>query len=341
MPEQDNQEQNAQTSTDSGMISKRFRFMTNILRESKHRTKYVKSLEKFTIDAMVSYIRIFASIGLFVFLTVFFLGYTFGDTARMPWVILQTLGIYLGGTVIILYYMISSRDKSMLNSVVVLISSLINESGRKRAGLAGNLKSVGIDWIDDDKDALIHFDNGRVGKAFLVEGNLSKSVLPAVADDTADSVKAYLVARSNTSHEKLITSIREVNVDTQLQNLKDLYKNIELTYDEEKISKLKLYEKLWMQVMIEINYNDIIEELVDDEYAITQVKIIDEIDRQSLNKAVQTFLTHAYNGMLSYVEPIDERSELVYHLSNTTALSKKGERRNARSQRTKQRLEKQ
>ena len=65
----DDQNQNVQTNSDNGLTSKRFKFMTNILRESKHRTKYIKSLEKFTIDAMVSFIRIFMSIGLFVFLT--------------------------------------------------------------------------------------------------------------------------------------------------------------------------------------------------------------------------------------------------------------------------------
>ena len=46
------EEQNVQTNSDNGLVSKRFKFMTNILRESKHRTKYVKSLERFTIDAM-------------------------------------------------------------------------------------------------------------------------------------------------------------------------------------------------------------------------------------------------------------------------------------------------
>lgn len=321
------QDQNVQTNSDNGLLSKRFKFMTNILRESKHRTKYIKSLEKFTIDAMVSFIRIFMSIGLFVFLTVFYLGYAFGDTARLPWIIAQATGIYIGGCIIILYYMISSRDQSMLNSIFVLIYSLIDETGRRRTGLAGNPKTVGIDYIDDKKNCLIHLDNGRVAKAIKVEGNLSKSVLPQVADDTADAIKSYLISRSSTSHEKLITSIREIDVDSQLQNLKDLYAKIEM---EETSNTHELYEKLWKQSMIEINYNDILEFLVEDEYAITQIKIIDEIDEQSLNKAVQLFLTHSYNGMMSYVEPIDDRKDLVYHLSNITSLSRKGERRNAK-----------
>ena len=188
------QNQNVQTNSDNGLLSKRFKFMTNILRESKHRTKYIKSLEKFTIDAMVSFIRIFMSIGLFVFLTVFYLGYAFGDTARLPWIIAQATGIYIGGCIIILYYMISSRDQSMLNSIFVLIYSLIDETGRRRTGLAGNPKTVGIDYIDDRKNCLIHLDNGRVAKAIKVEGNLSKSVLPQVADDTADAVKSYLIS---------------------------------------------------------------------------------------------------------------------------------------------------
>lgn len=333
------EEQNVQTNSDNGLVSKRFKFMTNILRESKHRTKYVKSLERFTIDAMVSFIRIFASIGFFVLLTVLYAGYVFGDTARLPWIILQSTGIYIAGIIIILYYMISSRDRSMLSSVFVLIYSLIDESGRRNAGLAGNPKSVGIDYIDDRKGCIMHLDNGRVAKAIVVEGNLSKSVLPQVADDTADAVKAYLISRSSSSHEQLITSIKEINVDSQLQNLKDLYTKIEL---EDPQTTYKLYEKLWKQSIIEMNYNDIQEFLVDDEYAITQVKIIDEIDEDSLNKSVQLFLTHAYNGMMSYAEPINDRKDLVYYLSNLTALSRKGERRNAKKQnKPKQQIQKQ
>lgn len=325
----DEQQQNVQTNSDNGLISKRFKFMTNILRESKHRTKYVKSLERFTIDAMVSYIRIFISIGLFVFLTVAYLGYVFGDSARMPWIFVQSTFIYIGGIIIILYYMISSRDKSMLNSIFVLIYSLIDETGRRKSGLSGNIKTIGIDYIDDKKDCLIHLDNGRVAKALVVEGNLSKSVLPQVADDTAEAVKAYLVSRSNTSHEKLITSIREINVESQLQNLKDQYARLELT---EPKTQNKLYEKLWMQSLISMTYEDIQNKLIVDEYAITQIKIIDEIDEQSLNKSVQLYMTHALNGMMSYVEPIDDRKDLVYYLSNLTSLSKKGERLNAKKQ---------
>lgn len=333
------QQENVQTNSDNGLVSKRFKFMTNILRESKHRTKYVKSLERFTIDAMVSFIRIFASIGAFVVLTVFYLGYVFGDSARLPWIIGQSTGIYAAGIVIILYYMISSRDQSMLSSVFILIYSLIDETGRRNAGLAGNPKSVGIEYIDDRKNCIMRLTNGRVAKAIVVEGNLSKSVLPQVADETADAVKSYLISRSSSSHEQLITSIREINVDSQLQNLKDLYAKIEL---EDPKTEYKLYEKLWKQSMIEMNYNDIQEFLVDDEYAITQIKIIDEIDENSLNKSVDTFLTHAYNGMLSYAEPIDDRKDLVYYLSNITALSKKGERLNAKKQnKRKQTLEKQ
>ena len=41
-----------------------YKFMTNIIQHSRHRTRYVKQLKNVTIDAQVSYVRLFTSLAI-------------------------------------------------------------------------------------------------------------------------------------------------------------------------------------------------------------------------------------------------------------------------------------
>lgn len=325
-----------QTENNSGVLTKRYGFMTNILRESKNRTKYIQPLEKVTMDAMVSYTRIFISMGIFTFITVLFSWYLFNNSARLPYVIAPVIIMYIGSFILLVNYLISSREKSMLSSTFVLITSNINEKIRKMGGIGSELRSIGIETIDDDNDALIYYSDGRVGRAILVEGELSRSVLPAVADAVAGARKSYLIARSNTLEEKMFTSIREVNVESQLDHLKECYRNIN---DNEKDPDS--LTNLWRKYMIDIIYDDINDKLVTNEYSITQVLFLQEYDVDTLLKSENVLRQHALNGLYSNFKPITKREELVYHLSPIALISSKGARKNAKEQKTKKELQRQ
>ena len=302
----------------------------NILAESKHRTMEIEPLKKITMDGMISTQRLlfgtFIYLGLMIILIVYLLGD--GARAKYVWLPLLTLGISI--TVIMANYLISSRDKSMLSSVAILLSDRIFENMRRKSKRKGDLKSIGIEKFDD-KTGLVVFRDGRIGKVYEVEGTLSRSTLPVVANQTAIVKAQYLIARSATSYEKLILSIKQVNLREQLAKLEE--------YNQQANTGSMSDE--WRRYMIQLMYNYIKNDLDGQETTVTQVLILSDFDKQSFENTEFEFMSAVDQGMYSRVRAITNRKELVEKLAPIAMLSKGEESTNGTIPKTVQQRKKQ
>ena len=303
--------------------SQRYKFMTNILADKNQRTKYIKSLERFTRDPDIPYMRIVIALFAAFLLTAFVLYYILNDFTRLPFVIVQSITFWLGAMVILIIYMTPSRKRSMLYSVAVYYSSRFSEKLRRENGAEGDLSSMGISKVEQTQNGLLVTLNEesydgykKKAYAYVVEGFLGRSVLPAVADDAANARKDYLIARSPTCANKMMTSIKEVDVESQLSALRDHYNKISNYPNMSKTTKQ------WLKHQVEMQYASI-QAISEQEFMISQVFFVIENDELSLMQEAMTWENHALNAY-SHFEKIHTKKELVDRLKDATSTSNKG-----------------
>lgn len=303
--------------------SQRYKFMTNILANKNQRTKYIKSLERFTRDPDIPYLRIVIALFAAFVLTSFVLYYILNDFTRLPFVIIQCITFWISSMVIIIIAMLPSRKRSMLYSVLVYYSSRFSEKLRRENGAEGDLSTMGISKVEQTQNGLLLTLNEesydgykKKAYAYVVEGFLGRSVLPAVADDAANARKDYLIARSPTCANKMLTSIKEVDVDSQLAALRDHYNKISNYPNMNKTTKQ------WLKHQVEMQYASI-QAISEQEFMISQVFFIIENDEPSLMQEALTWENHALNAY-SHFEKINTRKELVDRLKDATSTSNKG-----------------
>ena len=295
----------------------------NILAESKHRTMEVEALKKITMDGMISTQRMLLGTFIMIVLFIIMFTYLFSVGDRIPYVILPMIFLAISLSVIVGNYLISSRDKSMLSSVGTFLSDRIFERVRRKGGRKSDLKSVGIESFDE-KTGLITFRDGRVGRAFEVEGTLSRSTLPVVANQTAIVKAQYLVARSATSYEKLILSIKQVDLKEQLEHLEKYNNKANSDSDGDK----------WRRYMIQLMHNYVADDLDGKEVTVTQVLVLSDFDKQAYDNTEFEFLSAVDQGMYSRARAITKVDELVSKLAPLTMLSKGGRSSNGISKKT-------
>ena len=290
----------------------RYKFMTNIVAEARDRTRYVKFLKNFTIDAQVSFVRLVSAMfmgTIVVVITAFILTHV---GPKFKYVALPTLIAGICALVLVVIYTISSRQRSMLSSVFDLLLFLMGE--RTRRATAEN-KSIGTVGVSHSKDGVIYFDNGDVGLMYDVEGQISFSMLPAVAADTANRRHQYYVARPETTQEIMTTSVQRADVRSKL----DHYRNIYMTAEDSGAEYAP-----WITHMSQLLYNYVDDNMGQNETQIFQTLILRDVGISELKKARQTFEQSALQGMYASVTPIADSGEIARRLRNITMLSNKG-----------------
>lgn len=290
----------------------RYKFMTNIVAEARDRTRYVKFLKNFTIDAQVSFVRLVSAMGLatiVVVVTAFILTHV---GPKFKYVAAPTLIAGICALVLVVIYTISSRQRSMLSSVFDLLLFLMGE--RTRRATADN-KSIGTVGVSHSKDGVIYFDNGDVGLMYDVEGQISFSMLPAVAADTANRRHQYYVARPETTQEIMTTSVQRADVRSKL----DHYRNIYMAAEESDAEYAS-----WITHMSQLLYNYVDDNMGQNETQIFQTLILRDVGISELKKARQTFEQSALQGMYASVTPISDSGEIARRLRNITMLSNRG-----------------
>lgn len=290
----------------------RYKFMTNIVAEARDRTRYVKFLKNFTIDAQVSFLRLVSAMGM---ATIVVVGAAFILTrvgAKFPYVAAPTIIAGICMLILVVIYTISSRQRSMLSSVFDLLLFLMGE--RTRRATSDN-KSIGTVGVSHSKDGVIYFDNDDVGLMYDVEGQISFSMLPAVAEETANRRHQYYVARAETTQEIMTTSVQRADVRSKLEHYRDIY----MAADESDADYAP-----WIKHMSQLLYNYVDDNMGQNETQIFQTLIIRDVGISELKKARQTFEQSALQGMYASITPISDSGEIARRLRNITMLSNQG-----------------
>lgn len=305
-----NDELNLNDSSQVELDSKRFKFMTNILKGPSQQTRYMKSLEKITMDAQVSFHRLFIST--FIIAVAFMLYVSKAALAgpKTLYVIVWATFVLIGVFILLVNFLLSARNRSMLSTSIILLMTPILESIRRKAKRTGDLKSIGI---KNFKDGVITFTNGDVGVIYKIDGQLSLSTLPSVADAVADERARYLISRTATSQEQMLVSVKEVDTRSQIRNLKRYF-------DHQSGDNLR---DAWTQYMADLT-GEYIHKYINYEFTIAEHVIVRDIDIESLKKSVQKFEDAARAGVYAKIERITSRKELVYAVGSLAMLSKGG-----------------
>lgn len=291
---------------------KRYKFMTNIVAEARDRTRYVKFLKNFTIDAQVSFVRLVTAMGLatlVIVVTAFILTHV---GAKFKYIAVPTLIAGICALILVVIYTISSRQRSMLSSVFDLLLFLMGE--RTRRATAEN-KSIGTVGVSHSENGVIYFDNGDVGLMYDVEGQISFSMLPAVAAETANRRHQYYVARPATTQEIMTTSVQRADVRSKL----DHYRNIYMTAEDSDAEYAP-----WVKHMSQLLYNYVDDNMGQNETQLFQTLIIRDVGISELKKARQAFEQSSLQGMYASITPITDSGEIARRLRSITMLSNQG-----------------
>lgn len=300
-----------QSATSAQASMRRYKFMTNILVRAQDKETYVKLLKKVTKDALVPTNRIIFSGAIVLATLVFTLWLTFSDIDRLLYVALPCSLLVIGSIWISYYLMISSRKKSMLSSVMTLLLMKVSEKIRLGSTKYGELQTLGIKSF---KKGYLLFEDGDYGVCYAFAGQLGKSTLPEVANQVHQIRFDYLVSRSDTSHETTFTSIKQLNVDKQVEYYKMIYD----------INSGDSIVNMWNRYMSKMIKEEVENKIAKNEVSIYQYLILREPNAKDLTKSMQLLDLAASDGMYASLRKVETAKELIDSIGAVSLISRKG-----------------
>lgn len=300
-----------QSATSAQASMRRYKFMTNILVRAQDKETYVKLLKKVTKDALVPTNRIIFSGAIVLATLVFTLWLTFSDIDRLLYVALPCILLVIGSIWISYYLMISSRKKSMLSSVMTLLLMKVSEKIRLGSTKYGELQTLGIKSF---KKGYLLFEDGDYGVCYAFAGQLGKSTLPEVANQVHQIRFDYLVSRSDTSHETTFTSIKQLNVDKQVEYYKMIYD----------INSGDSIVNMWNRYMSKMIKEEVENKIAKNEVSIYQYLILREPNAKDLTKSIQLLDLAASDGMYASLRKVETAKELIDSIGAVSLISRKG-----------------
>jgi hypothetical protein len=300
-----------QSATSAQASMRRYKYMTNILVRAQDKETYVKLLKKVTKDALVPTNRIIFSGAIVLATLVFTLWLTFSDIDRLLYVALPCILLVIGSIWISYYLMISSRKKSMLSSVMTLLLMKVSEKIRLGSTKYGELQTLGIKSF---KKGYLLFEDGDYGVCYAFAGQLGKSTLPEVANQVHQIRFDYLVSRSDTSHETTFTSIKQLNVDKQVEYYKMIYD----------INSGDSIVNMWNRYMSKMIKEEVENKIAKNEVSIYQYLILREPNAKDLTKSMQLLDLAASDGMYASLRKVETAKELIDSIGAVSLISRKG-----------------
>lgn len=295
-----------------------YKFMTNIIQGPMQQTRYMKSLEKITMDAQVSYQQLIFGLVFMLVAVIIYISTGVFVGSKFAYVFIPATIIFASLSILVINYLISSRSKPMLYTAGKLALHPYFENIRLRSKKLGNLKSVGIKSF---KKGVITFKNGDKGLLYEIAGQLSLSTLPGTADAIANARAQYLMARTPDSQEQLLVSIKHMDTRPQLMNLNNYFKQ-----DTGDINR-----DYWTKAMA-LQIGNYINEYINDDFTIGECIIIREKNLAQLKKLKTIFEQSANGGLYASAVLITDINKVIELMSPLTLLSRKGKKLNASKQ---------
>lgn len=288
---------------------RRYKWFVSALQPSWARGLYLKLLEPITPNARVPFVRIMVALLVAAMALVGALRFLFEDTYRAQFVAVPTILMIIGVFLMVLVFMLSTHDGSMLIATARLNLSKLDERRRTKKSL--KIKSLGLQKIEP-MTGIITFNNGDVGAVYAVKGQLSLSTLPDSADFISDRRAAYEIARTATGQEMRITSVEPNPMKLQLADL-------------EKIKKLATQQNdVWRARMAEAQMN-YIDGLLEhgNQLTMLQTVIIRDIDMEQLKRSCLNFERSANSGMYETCHLIQDKEEIINRLAGLCMMERR------------------
>ena len=314
-------DENNNSSSNNKDSLRTYSFMNNILSESKHRTQYIKLFEKMLPDARVPLVRIVAALAASIALSLFVAWSFFSEPLKLQYTAVQLLVMEASGLMLIFLFLIPAGSKSMLNASVDMTISSFAEKIRRAGKEVTDLKTFGIDSV---VDGVCKMTNGDYGLMFEVEGHLSNSTLPAIADAVASARQRYLLARNATSYTTMLMSIKHTDLTKQLDNLQSLTKI--------KTDSTNADADSWRHYMAKLNHEQVAKRIKSVDMSIYQVVVLCDTSIENLIKSREAFVSAAQGGMYASCYELTDEAAMIDKLSSVTSLSKKGAMNNVKGQ---------
>lgn len=289
----------------------RYKWMASILVPSRMRGMYVKPLEKITGDPKVPFVRLVIAMLVGGVSLVGVIRLITDDPARAGFIAWPLIFMLIAVVVMLVCFILSSRGKSMLTTVIELNLFKALEARRARKNL--HITTLGIKEIDDD--GRITFDDGDVGCAYSVRGQLSPSTLPVVADMVSGMRAQYLVTRTHGSQEIRITSVEP---NTLLSQRKALYNA------EQRLGASASEQNRWRAGMCLMQRRYMNQLVKNHQLTIQQTVILRDTDMDELARLTRQFESFAHGQIYERCALIDDREELELRLAGVTMGSTAG-----------------
>lgn len=270
--------------------------MTTILREAKDRSLYIDMLEKITTDPRVPVARIVISIAVVGFMLLLYLWLLTNDVQRAPYIFLPATLSLIATIIIAIYYLLSSRDKSLLESSVDLAMFKAVDKARMKTA-SRSMSSFGIKAINDS--GVLKMSDGRLGVLYEVAGQMSYSMLPQIANQIASMRAGHLISRTPTSQETLLTSVKTVDLSSNV----DALTRISESQDDSSAGLWRAYMSKMIANYVDINLNK-------KETAIVQYLLVVDDDKASLQKTLANIQTAYENGVWSKMRRVSSKAEV-------------------------------
>ena len=284
------------------------KFMTNILVPPREQTRHVKLLEKLVPDPQLSYQSMLIAMLMVAGITIFSLVVVVTSGGAILYILPAVILFMIAGLILSFVYILPSRNGSMLIEVWKLLTFMFLERARSKSRQSLILKNIGIDEIDEH--GVIHFSDGDVAAMFMVSGKISLSTLPSVAELNASARENHLVARSATSQETLIMSIKKTDLSPQINYYKSV-EDLDGTDDH----------TLWRRFMARLTRKYVENNIDGKDIAIMQYLIVRDITEQELNKTLRNFQTSVNAGYYASADRVVDSREVTRVLSEIVSSS--------------------
>lgn len=292
-----------------GAQHKQYKFMTTILREAKDRSLYIDLLEKVTTDPRVPVARIIISIAIAGMSFLAYLWLLTNDPLRAGYIFVPLTLALVAVFILSVYYLLSSRDKSLLESAFDLMLFKSLDRARMKTK-SKSLSGFGIEEVNSS--GVMKMSDGRLGVLYEVAGQMSYSMLPQVADQLSSMRSGHFISRTPTSQETLITSVKTVDLSSHVRGLSAIAES-----QDESMSGL------WRSYMAGMLAGYIDDNLNKKETKVTQYLIVTDDDKQLLQKSMSNAQSSYENGIWSMMRRISSR-EGVESILGSIVLTEEG-----------------
>lgn len=283
-----------------------YKFMTSVLVPPRMRGMFIKPMEKLTGDGNVPFVRLLISGVSMAMSLILIIMYASRNDVVWRYAGPAIIVLYISACTCMVIYLMSSRNSSMLPTVVRFDASRLHERVRSHNDL--RLSTLGIRSVT--KRGVIEFEDGDVGYAYKVRGRISASTLPGLATRIAEVRAGWYAVRGAGTQEMRITTVQANDMADQVDSMEAIRDAHALGHDP---------SDAWITAMADYQLQ-VYEQLMRSGHQLTmdQTVILRDSDPDSLMASSRNFENCARQGMYDVCERCRNAESVTARLSGVS-----------------------